>query len=86
LIDELERIAKAEGVTVDPNEPRAPRPHELRHTVASILIDADVSPQKVADMLGDKVETILRVYRHKLRPVAGDVAALPMAAVYGVAS
>jgi integrase len=84
LIDNLAEIANGLGVTVgDP--PRPPRPHELRHTVASILIDADVSPQQVADMLGDRIETILRTYRHKLREVAGDVAAAPLAAVYGAA-
>ena len=91
LIDELARICEALGVTVgDDDDPtyqrRVPRPHELRHTVASILIDADVSPQQVADMLGDQIQTILRTYRHKLRPVAGDVAAAPLAAVFGVAS
>ena len=90
LIDELARICEAEDVTVGADDPtytpRVPRPHELRHTVASILIDADVSPQQVADMLGDRIETILRTYRHKLRPVAGDVAAAPLMAVYGAAS
>ena len=62
-----------------------PHPHELRHTYASLLLDQDVSPQKVADILGDKVETVLRVYRHRIRQVAGGTEAVHVAALYGEA-
>ena len=85
IVDELARLCEAENIRVV-DFARAPRPHELRHTVASILLDADMSPQAVADMLGDDVATILRTYRHQLRAVAGEAAAAPMAQVFGKAS
>lgn len=42
-------------------------PHTLRHTCASILISKGIPVTTVAKMLGDSVETILRVYAHSLR-------------------
>jgi integrase len=86
LIEALEDLAAGEEITVDPDNPRPPHPHELRHTFASLLLDQDVSPQKVADILGDKVETVLRVYAHKIKAVAGEAEAVHVAALYGEAS
>lgn len=44
-----------------------PRPviHDLRHTAASRLIAADWDPVEIAKRLGDRVETVLRVYAHE---------------------
>lgn len=42
-----------------------PVPHDLRHTHASKLIRAGWDPVEVAKRLGDRIETILRVYVHE---------------------
>ena len=44
-----------------------PRPviHDLRHTQASRLIAAGWGPVEIAELLGDRVETVLRVYAHQ---------------------
>ncbi len=45
------------------------RPHELRHSCASILSDNGVPLEEIADLLGHKDSTMLaRTYRHRLRP------------------
>lgn len=46
-------------------------PYMLRHTAASLLVDAGAGIEEVADLLGDDPRTLLRHYRHKVRPVAG---------------
>jgi integrase/recombinase XerD len=38
--------------------------HSLRHTFASWLIQRDVSPLKVAELLGDTAEITMRTYAH----------------------
>jgi len=44
-------------------------PYELRHTAASLLIDAGVPPYEVADQLGHTdLRMIERHYRHRLHP------------------
>lgn len=45
-------------------------PYLLRHTAVSLLIDAGVSVEEVADLLGDDPRTLYRHYRHRVRPVA----------------
>lgn len=45
-------------------------PYVMRHTAASHMIDQGKSVEQVADILGDRAETIHRYYRHKVRPVA----------------
>ena len=85
LIETLRALCAAEKISVDSEHPRPPHPHELRHTFASLLLDQDVPPVKVADILGDKLETVLRVYAHKIRPVAGAGEAVHVAALYGEA-
>jgi integrase len=42
----------------------------LRHTAASLMLDAGAGLEEVADVLGDDPRTVLRHYRHKVRPVA----------------
>lgn len=57
-------------------------PYLLRHTAASLLIDAGVPVEQVADLLGDDPRTLYRYYRHRVRPVV-DAAAAPMQALFG---
>jgi integrase len=46
------------------------RPHELRHTTASLLSDQRVPHEQIADLLGHESTQMLdRVYRHRLRTV-----------------
>ncbi len=45
-------------------------PYLLRHSAASLLLDGGASIEQVADILGDNPETLLRYYRHRVRPVA----------------
>lgn len=40
--------------------------HMLRHTYASILISNNVAPSTVAKLLGDTVETVVKVYVHPI--------------------
>lgn len=40
--------------------------HVLRHTYASILISENVAPSTVAKLLGDTVETVVKVYVHPI--------------------
>lgn len=47
------------------------RVHDLRHTVASILLDEGVPLPTVADMLGHRPDTTTRVYAHVLRRTVG---------------
>jgi integrase len=48
--------------------------HELRHTVGSHAVEADVPLAMVADQLGHDVATLARTYRHRVAPVV-DVSA-----------
>ena len=38
--------------------------HDLRHTVATRLLDKGVAPQTFALMLGDTVQTVMNTYAH----------------------
>jgi integrase len=61
------------------------RPHELRHSCASILSDRGVPLELIADLLGHKDSTMLaRTYRHALRPSA-DAAVEVMGGLFGSA-
>ena len=73
----LKRIALGAGIDVDLTS------HELRHTAASLLDDAGVPLEAIADQLGH-VDTrmVARIYRHRLgRPV--DAAVDTMAELLG---
>jgi integrase len=58
-------------------------PHELRHSTASILSDAGVPLEKVADVLGHRaVRTTSTIYRHQVTDsIAAAVA--PMEELFG---
>lgn len=56
-------------------------PYLLRHSAASLLVDAGVGLEQVADLLGDNAKTLLAHYRHQVRPVAS--ASLAMQSVLG---
>jgi integrase len=43
---------------------RAPSPHTLRHTRATHMLQQGETPWTVANLLGDNVMTVLRVYAH----------------------
>ncbi len=60
---QLSRICNAGGVTPI-------TPYELRHTAASLLSDAGVPIEVLADLLGHTTTTMLeQVYRHRVRKV-----------------
>lgn len=62
---ELAAVCKRVGVPVV-------RPNELRHTAASIAVDAGVPLDQVSDQLGHKdMRMVTQTYRHKLRPTVG---------------
>jgi integrase len=71
---EVERCCTELGIGVpdDLGGHRPIKPHEIRHTVTSVLLDAGVSPVHVAAMIGDTVQTMMSTYAHLIRPVAGD--------------
>ena len=49
-------------------------PHELRHTVGSMLVDAGVSLTTAADQLGHAdSDMLVRIYRHKIGDVVEGV-------------
>ena len=59
--DILDAAASIEGVS----------PYVLRHSGASLMLDSrSASLEEVADVLGDNPATLLRHYRHRVRPVA----------------
>ncbi|MHB8296912.1 MAG: tyrosine-type recombinase/integrase [Acidimicrobiales bacterium] len=60
---EFARIAKSAGLAEG-------FPYLLRHSGASLMLDAGASLEEVADVLGDSPATLLRHYRHRVRPVA----------------
>lgn len=59
------------------------RPHELRHTAASVLSDQGVPLELIADLLGHvDVTMVSQVYRHRVRPSV-DAAIDVMNTVFG---
>jgi integrase len=74
--DELARVCEGAGLW-------RVRPHELRHSCASILSDRGVPLEEIADLLGHVDTTMLsRVYRHRIRPSA-DAAVAVMGSLFG---
>lgn len=59
------------------------RPNELRHTAATVLSDAGVPLELIADLLGHKNTRMLdQTYRHRVRPSV-DIAVETMGALFG---
>ncbi len=56
--------------------------HALRHTHASRLLAAGVDPAEVARRLGDRLETVMRVYAHWVADANRDTAG-KVEAIYG---
>ncbi len=71
------RIAKRAGLDIG-------FVYVLRHSAASLMVDAGAGLEEVADVLGDDVRTLLKHYRHKVQPVA--TAATRMQGVLGAGS
>lgn len=62
---ELAAACETAGVTVV-------RPNELRHTAATLLADAGLSPHQVADILGHRSTRMVdAVYRHRPTVIHG---------------
>jgi len=59
------RRSGADAVERSGIEGALPTPHDLRHTHASKLIAAGWDVVEVAKRLGDRIETVLRVYAHE---------------------
>jgi integrase len=57
--------------------------HTLRHTHASRLLTAGADPAEVARRLGDRIETVMRVYAHWIKTVGRNTAA-KVEAIYGL--
>jgi len=58
-------------------------PHALRHTAVSLLADAGVPLEQIADLVGDTTTSITdAVYRHRLREEV-DAAVGPMGKIFG---
>jgi len=57
-------------------------PYQGRHTAATLLLDAGLSIEEAADVLGDLPETVYRHYRHRVRPTI-DAAVGPMQQLFG---
>jgi integrase len=79
----LERLCDQLSLYVGGDALRVLHPHELRHTATSLLLDQGVPLRDVAAMMGDKQETIARVYDHLIRPTVGDDAVAPIASIFG---
>ena len=76
----LQSVAKAAGLS------DTWTPNELRHTCVSLLADAGVPLQHVADLMGHaSTRMTSEVYRHKTSPTV-DVAVLPMNELFGSGS
>ena len=86
LIEKLNELCLELGITVDPDEPRAPHPHEMRHTFASLLADRGITTRILAGILGDQPETVDRTYTHNLKTVQGEAEAVDVSALFGEAS
>lgn len=78
IADDFTRAARAAGLLQLPERDGRPRgnltPHILRHTRATHLLNDGVSPWAVAGLLGDTVDTVLRVYGHQSSNFMDEIA------------
>jgi integrase len=67
-IGQFDRLVRRAGLAMLPERDMRPAgkptPHTLRHSRATHLLQAGVSPWAVAQLLGDRLETVTRVYGH----------------------
>jgi len=62
---DLVRLCTESEVTVpDPNGPRPPRPHELRHTAADMMRRAGIPLEQIAAILGQSSTRMLQSFYH----------------------
>jgi integrase len=62
----VRRLAKAAGIFLE----REISPYELRHTAASLLVEAGIPLEEVSDLLGHKTpRMLLEAYRHRSKRV-----------------
>jgi integrase len=59
-------------------------PYDFRRSAASLLSAADVSGERIADVMGNDASTALTVYRRRLDPIVEDAAG-PMNDLFGTA-
>jgi integrase len=76
--DRRGRVARSEVVSADLAalckrvDVPVVRPNELRHTAASLAVDAGVPLDQVSDLLGHKdMRMVTQTYRDKVRPTVG---------------
>jgi integrase len=80
VISGFKRLCDAAGLGADWH------PHEQRHTFVSVLSDAGVDIEAIADAAGDVNSSVTRtVYRHQISPVVARAAAA-MDDIFGTGS
>lgn len=47
-------------------------PYDFRHAAISLLSNAGISGERIADVAGNDAKTALSVYRHRMGPVVDD--------------
>ncbi len=47
-------------------------PYDFRHAAISLLSNAEISGERIADVAGNDAKTALSVYRHRMGPVVDD--------------
>lgn len=77
--ENLTALCKRAGLSMTPN----PTPYSLRHTCASILIDAEESLTKIAWMLGTSEDMLRMHYGHKIDGDIHTVGTAAMTAMLG---
>jgi integrase len=60
------RVAKKAGLT------KRVSPYDFRHAAISVLSNAEISGERIADVAGNDAKTALSVYRHRMGPVVDD--------------
>lgn len=72
----VRRVAEKAGIS------KQVSPYDFRHAAISVLSNADVSGERIADVAGNDAKTALSVYRRPMGPVVDDAVG-PMDALFG---
>lgn len=72
----VRRVAEKAGIS------KRVSPYDFRHAAISVLSDAGVSGERIADVAGNDAKTALSVYRRPMGPVVDDAVG-PMDALFG---